>query len=365
MTRVSLITHYYDTWIDIVRALASLIIIALLVITVTPAKAAYASPSGLWVSPKKIGALPTTGPAWDRVKEVADSGFDAPGLTAQNRHNVQVLAAALVAARLDDDRYRARVRDELRKVMMAPVNDDEVLAAARRLGTYVIAADLIDLRGFDAQFDATFRTWIRNAVRHRYASHGGSIIQVHEQFPNNFGTHAGASRVAVAAYLGDTGELARAATVFRGWLGDRAAHTGFNFSGAMSWHCDPANPVGVNPAGCIKNGHSIDGVLPDDQRRGGEFAWPPRCENYVWGALQGAVVEAELLARQGYPAWQWQDQALRRAVTWLHDQASCPASDDEEWVPWLVNHAYGSRFPASTPAGLGKNMAFTDWTHSS
>ena len=41
----------------------------------------------------------------------------------------------------------------------------------------------------------------------------------HEQRPNNWGTHAGAARAAVALYLGDTAELSRTATVFRGWLG--------------------------------------------------------------------------------------------------------------------------------------------------
>ena len=59
-------------------------------------------------------------------------------------------------------------------------------------------------------------------------------------------------------------------------------------------------------------GHSIDGVLPDDQRRGGPFEWPPPRENYVYEALQGATVQAALLSRAGYDAWDWGDQALLR-----------------------------------------------------
>jgi hypothetical protein len=103
--------------------------------------------------------------------------------------------------------------------------------------------------------------------------------------------------------------------------------------------------------------------LPDDQRRAGSFTWPPPKENYVWGALQGAIVAAELLERAGYPAWEWQDKALLRAVTWLHEQANFPASSDDEWQPWLVNYAYNANFPAQNPAHAGKGMGWTDWTH--
>ena len=29
---------------------------------------------------------------------------------------------------------------------------------------------------------------------------------------------------------------------------------------------------------------------------------------------------------------------------------------------WIVNHAYGTSFPAALPAQPGKNMGWTDWT---
>jgi hypothetical protein len=93
--------------------------------------------------------------------------------------------------------------------------------------------------------------------------------------------------------------------------------------------------------------------------------WPPPKENYVWEALQGAVVQAQLLSRTaiGYGlAWQWEEQALLRAVRWLHDVCKYPASGDDRWIPWLVNRAYGTSFPAGV-GSVGKNMGFTDWTH--
>jgi len=233
------------------------------------------------------------------------------------------------------------------------------LALGRNLVAYVIAADLIGLREFSASKDTAFRVWLAD-VRTKTLD-GKTLISTNEERPNNWGTHAGASRVAADLYLGASSDLARAAVVFKGWLGDRSAYSGFKF-GDLSWQADRSNPVGVNPVGATIQGHNVDGVLPDDQRRGGGFTWPPPKENYVWEALQGALVEAQLLSRAGYPAWEWQDRALLRAVTWLHEQAKYPAGGDDSWQPWLVNAAYGTAFPAGS-ASPGKNMGWTDWTH--
>jgi hypothetical protein len=149
--------------------------------------------------------------------------------------------------------------------------------------------------------------------------------------------------------------------VFHGWLGNRSVYDGFNF-GDLSWQCDPDKPVGVNPAGCTRDGHSIDGVLPDDQRRGKDFTWPPPKENYVWEALQGAIVQAHLLHRAGYPAWEWEDRALLRAVNWLYYQANYAPEGDDRWQTWIINQAYNTKFPAPSPVTPGKGMGWTDWT---
>ena len=142
-------------------------------------------------------------------------------------------------------------------------------------------------------------------------------------------------------------------------------YSGFGFrSGELDWQCNPSAPVGINPTGCTRDGHSIDGVLPDDQRRAGGFTWPPPKENYVWEALQGAVVQAVILKRAGYDVFTWENQALRRAVEWLHSQANFPAVGDDTWTPHLINYYYGTQFPAPVPTSPGKNMGWTDWTHS-
>ena len=135
--------------------------------------------------------------------------------------------------------------------------------------------------------------------------------------------------------------------------------------GELDWQADPAAPVGINPRGATQNGYNIDGVLPDDQRRGGGFTWPPPPENYVYEALQGALLQAELLSRAGYPAYGWGDGALGRAYQWLHHVANYPAAGDDTWQSHLVNARYGTAYPAPVPSSPGKNFGFTDWLYGS
>jgi hypothetical protein len=278
-------------------------------------------------------------------------------------NNVHTLAKALVFARTGEPRYR----DEVRHLCMAAIGTERggrTLALGRELAAYVIAADLV---GLEREEDAKFRDWLRNCLDETLD--GKTLRSTHEQRPNNRGTHAGASRAAVAAYLGDCAELERTARVFRGWLGDRAVYAGFKFGEDLSWHADPVLPLGINPLGATRRGESIDGVIPDDMRRGGGFRFPPAHTNYPWGALEGAVMTVEILHRQGYDTWNWGDQALRRAVQFLfglsrrYPKAGWWAAGDDCWTVWVVNRAYGASFPTVTPARPGKNMAWTDWTH--
>jgi hypothetical protein len=320
--------------------------------------------AGIWRAPEELAALPTDGQAWERLVDVADRSLTRDtDLADRDEHNVRTLAAALVAAREDDGERRADVVDALEHVMAAEPDDDDLLAACRRLTSYVAAADVIGLSEVDPDVDAEFRDWLREMLALEYdgGGGGGTIVEVHERRANNWGTHAGASRIAAARYLGDDEELAAAAAVFRGWLGERDSYTGFEF-GDLDWQADAQQPVPVNPIDATIEGHSVDGVLPDDQRRGGDFEWPPPQENYVWEALQGAVVQAELLERAGYEAWEWGDRALLRAIRWLYDEADYPAEGDDRWLPYLIDRAYDTSF-ADGDTEPGKAMGFAEWTH--
>jgi hypothetical protein len=317
-----------------------------------------------------VRRLPESGAAWRALKAVADDEMGRPDLSDKDEnHDTRVLAVALAYARTGEERYR---RKAAAGVMAAIGTEDggRTLALGRGLVSYVIAADLIDLRRFDSGKDGVFRRWLDPVRFERLRpSSRPTLAATHEVAPNNWGTMAGASRIAADIYLGDRSDLARAAAVFKGYLGDRGAYRGFAFGEDSSWQVDPAAPVGILPSGAVKDGSQIGGALPDDMRRGCGIRFPPCPTTYPWEAMQGAVVQAELLSRQGYDAWNWGGKALRRAATFLFalDRADpgegWAAGGNDSWIVWLLNRRYGTRFRTATPTQPGRGMGFTDWTH--
>jgi hypothetical protein len=314
--------------------------------------------SRLWVDADELAALPTQGPAWERLFRVAQQPAGPVRLADQeDRAHTRVLAKALVAARTGD----ATRRQEVEAAILSAIGTERggrTLALGRNLGTLVIAADLV---GLSPRGDLRFKSYLSQVLDQ--VLDGQTLRQTHERRPNNWGTHASATRAAVAVYLRDDEELARVARVFRGWLGDRSAYAGFRY-GDLAWQADPNRPVGINPRAAVRSGRSIDGVLPDDQRRCGAFRWPPPQENYVYEALQGAIATAVILSKNGYPdVWEWQDRALLRAYEWLRYEAQFEPEGDDRWQMPLVDFAYGTRYWDGGAVAPGKNIGWTDWTH--
>jgi hypothetical protein len=322
------------------------------------------SGKGIWLSRSEVAALPTSGAAWESIQEAASGDLGSPNVADQDsNHDVHTLAAALVAARTDDFEMRNKVVDALTSAI-GTERGGRTLAAGRNLQAYVIAADLIDLAGTSPDANRRFTSWLR-AVRTEDLD-GNTLTETSNERPNNWGTHATAALATIAAYLGDTQELQRIATLFRGWTGDRGAYAGFKF-GDLDWQSNPAAPVAVNPPGATLLGRSVDGALPDEMRRGGGLRWPPAETGYPWEAIDSAAVTAEVLSRQGFDAWNWGSRALARAVRFLMDLDAQvggwgPNNDDEFVIP-LVNARYGTKYRVDQPVGIGKNMGFTDWTH--
>jgi hypothetical protein len=312
----------------------------------------------IWISRERLLELPTEGAAWDNLTKAAQKPLMPPDVSDQDDPaNVHLLAKALVYARTGRESYR----DTVIQACLLAIGTEaggRTLALGKELMAYVLAADLV---GMPADKDAEFRAWLRD-VRDKELQ-DKTLRSTHEDRPNNWGTYAGATRAAIAAYLYDRADFARAARVFKGWLGDRAAYAGFRYK-ELTWQADPNAPVGINPAGATKQGHPIGGVLPDDQRRSGSFTWPPPKANYVYTALQGALAHAVILHNAGYDVWQWQDRALLRAFRWLHAHADYPAEGDDTWQPHVINYYYDAAdFPAPIPSEPGKNVGWTDWTH--
>ena len=313
---------------------------------------------GVWITPDELAALPCSGRAWEALERAARSRPEAPDLTDQDqRTNVVVLAKALVAVRTGSQSLREEVID-LCLQAVGTEKGARSLAVGRELPAYIFAADLVGLPEPEA---ARFSGWLRTLLDTDLR--GRSLRSTQEDRPNNWGTHAGAARAAIAVYLDDEEELERCAQVFRGWLGDRSAYSEFRF-GDLSWQHDPQHPVGINPVGSERDGHSIDGAQPEEMRRGGPCRFPPAPTGYAWEALQGACVLAEILHRSGRDAWTWQDNALSRAVRFLYS-LPWPAEGDDLWLLPLINRRTGSTWPEAERARPGKNAGWTDWTHGS
>jgi hypothetical protein len=313
--------------------------------------------TGIWISRDEVRSLPTNGAAWEALVDYARRPVRKPDVSNQDdSSNVRILAKALYFARTGEESYAREVIQALDRIRGTEKNA-RTLAIGREVIAYVVAADLIELDGADRQ---GFEDWLRSLRKQVFQ--GRTIQSTHEDRPNNWGTHAGATRLAIAAYLGDRQEIERAAHVFRGWTGEAQGWQGFKFREDW-WQPTQMREFAINPAGAMREGHPIGGVLPDDQRRAGPFRWPPPKENYVYEALQGAIEQAVLLERLGYDAWQWGDRALLRAFEWLHAEARYPAEGDDTWLPHIVNRAYAAKFPAPTPSAPGKGMGFADWTH--
>ena len=290
------------------RAIATVAIAVAALVAASPAGAAPAK--GIWLSQSEISALPMTGSAWSAVKAAADGSLGTPRISDQNSgHDIRTLAVALVFARTGDVAYRKKAADAIMSAVGTEAGG-RTLALGRNLGGYVIAADLINLKSYDTAKESQFRSWLSSV---RSASlDGDTLISTAELRPNNWGTHAGAARVAADIYLGDVGDLARAVQVFKGWLGDRSQYSGFKF-GDMSWQADPANPVGIDRKGALIQGKSVDGVA---SRRPATLGWfrlaAAEGELRVGGArlgvrpsgapLQGRVLRCVQLVELGAPA---------------------------------------------------------------
>ncbi|MEX0685699.1 MAG: GLUG motif-containing protein [Balneolales bacterium] len=323
----------------------------------------------LWLTQSEIDALPTTGTAFNNVVSWALSNHSANISDQNNQHESKVYAQALLCARgVDPETHCANAEQGLKDAIGTEAGG-RTLALGRNLLSYVVAADLIDYR------DEEFMNWL-DEVRTADLDSRAGMEHLQDQAlrdPSNWGHHARASMIATARYLGDDELLDELANRFHDWTGRSSEDWEFRVD--MSWHVDPDNPLGVNPPGSTIEGHNVDGVMPDDQRRAGDdfdpylpFHWPPKKTGYSWEALQGVVATAELLNRAGYPAWEFESQAVLRAVNWLYnttfdDGLIDAAEGDDRWQVWLINYAYETEFPVETPVNPGKNIGFTDWTH--
>lgn len=321
-----------------------------------------AARQGIWISQEEIDALPIEDSAgYAETKAAADGVSGSPSVTNQDsNHSTGIMAAALMCARTKIVLYCDKTLAALRALANGNYEDGgRALAYGREMIGYVLAADIINLRDRDPALDGQFRAKIAKWLDYPTTSGPDSLRICDNDRPNNWGGHCGASRIAIDLYLGDKADLDKAAKVLQGWLGDRSAYDGFVF-GELWWQPKPDEPVGVAGVGANIGGHDVDGEQPEEMRRAGSFTWPPKTTDYAWEGLQGRLASAYMLDRAGYPAFEWSDRALCRAVAFLY-RINWPAVGDDQWQPWIINRACGTDYP-TTGGGKGKNVGWTMWT---
>lgn len=326
--------------------------------------AAQSPPKGIWLTAQEIGSLPMEGKAWEALKATATGSWATPTLSNQDSAaNVQVWAGALYAVRTGSQTMREKVRAAVKKI--PSTIGGRTLALGRELPAYVLAIDLV---GWSTQAEEdSFKSFLRSARTKELD--GKTLISTFEQKPNNWASQAAFALVVVDRYLADADGLARRVKVFRGLLGDRSSYAGYTYDqdNWEEWQADPKLPVPINPRGATKEGHSIDGALPEEMRRGpnsGVFDWPPPCVNYCWTSYTPLLSAAWVLSRSGHQdVFSWSDSALLRAIRWLHVEADCPAEGNDVGTSWLANSIWGTTFRVSSPTQISREIGWLDWTH--
>jgi len=336
--------------------------------------AAGATGDSLLMPRSELLARPITGTAWTALKAVADGALSTPNLCDQNsKHHLQTLAAALVYARTGIASYATKAQAAIMAALPTQVVgcSNAVLALGRQLTAYVLAADLSSLR--TSSSGPAFASWLSTIRTKNIGGHSiwNSIKVTHENSPNNWGAYAGAARIAADLYLGDATDLAAAAKVTQGFLGDRTAYAGFNknlSSAALSWSCSGAATYTPVNWACFKSGINVNGGVVSDISRGGSLKWPPADPGipYQLDSIQGLGLQVELLYRAGYTtAWSWSSSSLKRMAGIVTRSA---ASGGAGWngtltarqMPWLLNKRYALGLPTKA-SGMGRAIGFTDW----
>ena len=288
----------------------------------------------------------------------ATGSWGTPTVADQNSDDdTDTLAGALVAVRTNDAALKTKVRKHLMD-LVARHPYDRVLALSRELPSYVIAADVV---GLDASQRASFEGFLREARTHKMDGHSGGtdLVSTAHLSPNNWGTMARGALAAVDAYLGDKASLAKIADTQEAWLGGAAPNT-LKYS-STNWHAGSPR-AGINTRGATISGKNVDGVIAEDQRRTGEFAWPAPKGSYPHEALQGAVVASVILDRAGVLDFNAGDRALERAERWLITTNANPPANDDGNTPWLLASYGGGTFARTAAPSPGKNIAWAAWT---
>jgi hypothetical protein len=348
-----------------------------------------AQSSGIWLDNSTLDNLSQNTSAFNSLEDTATASnpFE-PVCDQDSQHDTRTLAKALYGVATDN----ANMQFGAISSIAAAVGTEEDhpscgssgstlprwLSVGRNLGAYVIAADV--LRSVDvvsASVDGWFADFLDGTITLQNNNNPG-VQEPLSTSAWNTGANASAQqgfvRSALAAYLGNDTILANEFLRFRKYVGDRTSTWDLEQTDATqdTWQRVPADPVGIVEPGPTKNGCRWDGAVAWDMARTGAYSCTPDFDNdgqYPWVGLEGAIPAAMILQRQGFHAFEAVTNAINRSLDFLWDVRQ--RTGDARWfdgsrgndVIQLVNHAYGENHLFVGPAGNGRTVGWTDWTH--
>ena len=319
---------------------------------------------GLWISPAELAWLPLEGSAWRAVLAVAEGDLGTANVADQDStHDGNTLACALAAARTG----RADLRRKATGALSSAIGTEagaRWLAIGRNLGAYVIAADVLGIRS------GPIYEWLGGFLTRTLRANNTDeqVLVGNWSSGSNASAQTGFVTAALSVYTKDFARLATFWDGYRRYCGDRTSPVK-QTSNSDAWQFVPSDPVAIQDKGAVKQGCRLDGAIGNDMSRGGDDVCSPGWTLYPWVGLEGVVPAALVFARAGYPAWEIADEAIRRAHDYLWFLRQTTGNPDwfdgrraNECV-YLVNRAYGMRFPCSLPVDGGRTFGFSDWTH--
>lgn len=333
---------------------------------------------GIWTSRSELATIPMSGNDWDLVKKAADNkNIGSPDIGNQDDNaDMYVLAAGIAAERYyaagnnaTGDAYRAKVVKAIETIIAAGCPpDSRSLAWGRNVAGYAMAADLVGYRtpAFEQYLRDVAEKWICSERKQ-------TLYAMATSRPNNWGSMGFGGLCAIYAYLGDEATLTTLRTKWVTLIAGPVADKGFKF-GKDWWQADPARPLVINPKGTMNGDFVLDGLQPEEMRRGnsdnGIFQAPPATTLYPFEALQGMVTAARILDRRGMSIWGEGDNALYRAAYALQvylagrfgtEAFTWTFRGDDIWTLGFIDDAYGTSLcsmSAVDTRGFGKIAGF-------
>lgn len=331
---------------------------------------------GIILDRDELMARPTEGAAWNALLAAAKSQtVDGANLSDMNmQHDVGTLAVALAGARLNDAALIAKGEACLRDAIGTEANGDS-MDVGRSLAAYVMAADTLGIRsGPVYEWLASFRT---KKIPHDNTGVPMTIRDRAWETGTNASCQVGLCSLALAIYLRDNEWITDNWNAFRRICGDRTSPFVLKPNQfGDPWQAVPGDRVGIQNKGAIVNGVNVDGAYVDMGRSNPKpvaaLKYDSRMSLYPWVSLNSVIWAALIFHRLGYPAFEIQDQAVKRAVVYLrrlardYNQMGWWGQDKKEDVKWIAHIAYGlplDEYPITLPVGPHDQIGWSDWTH--